>query len=180
MPAGSGYGQRKALIAIMDIGTNTELILGRQDKIFAASCPAGPAFRRWKNLVRDAGIAGAIENVSLGAAGSVSLRVIGGGPPEGICGSGLVDLSSELLKQNRMNALGRFQDGEERIVLDAEREIYFAEGDVYELAQAKGANVAGLQILFDDYGVGFDDVDVFYLAGGLAGIWGWNPPNGSA
>ncbi len=157
----------KRLIAIMDIGTNTELILGRQDKIFAASCPAGPAFEGGKISCGMPGLPGAIENVSLGAAGSVSLRVIGGGPPEGICGSGLVDLLSELLKHNRMNALGRFQDGEERIVLDAEREIYFAEGDVNELAQAKGANVAGLQILFDDYGVGFDDVDVFYLAGGF-------------
>jgi uncharacterized 2Fe-2S/4Fe-4S cluster protein (DUF4445 family) len=105
--------------------------------------------------------------VSIRADGSISLQVIGEGPPEGICGSGLVDLLSELLKHNRMNALGRFEDGEEQIVLDAGREIYFTEGDVNELAQAKGANVAGLQILFDDYGVGFDDVDVFYMAGGF-------------
>ncbi len=27
--------------------------------------------------------------------------------------------------------------------------------------------MAGLQILFDDYGASFDDVDVFYLAGGF-------------
>jgi uncharacterized 2Fe-2S/4Fe-4S cluster protein (DUF4445 family) len=155
------------LIAIMDIGTNTELILGRRDKIFAVSCPAGPAFEGGKISCGMPGLPGAVEKVSIRADGSISLQVIGEGPPEGICGSGLVDLLSELLKHNRMNALGRFEDGEEQIVLDAGREIYFTEGDVNELAQAKGANVAGLQILFDDYGVGFDDVDVFYMAGGF-------------
>ena len=47
------------------------------------------------------------------------------------------------------------------------RGIYFLESDVNELAQAKGANVAGLQVVFSDYGIQFDDIDVFYLAGGF-------------
>ena len=66
-----------------------------------------------------------------------------------------------------MNALGRFEDGVERVTLDAARGIYFLESDVNELAQAKGANVAGLQVVFSDYGIQFDDIDVFYLAGGF-------------
>ena len=67
-----------------------------------------------------------------------------------------------------MNAMGRFEDGLERV--DARcrtRDIYFLEQDVNELAQAKGANVAGLQVVFSDYGIQFDDVAVFYLAGGF-------------
>ena len=36
-----------------------------------------------------------------------------------------------------------------------------------ELAQAKGANVAGLHVVFSSYGIDFDDIDVFYLAGGF-------------
>jgi uncharacterized 2Fe-2S/4Fe-4S cluster protein (DUF4445 family) len=55
----------------------------------------------------------------------------------------------------------------ERIVLDEENNIYFVESDVNELAQAKGANVAGLQTVFANYGIGFEDVDVFYLASGF-------------
>ncbi len=43
----------------------------------------------------------------------------------------------------------------------------FLESDVNELAQAKGANVAGLQVVFSNYGISFDDIDVFYLAGGF-------------
>jgi uncharacterized 2Fe-2S/4Fe-4S cluster protein (DUF4445 family) len=155
------------LVAIMDIGTNTELILGHKDKIFAASCPAGPAFEGGRISCGMPGLPGAIEKVAIHPDGSVTFQVIGGVPPEGICGSGLVDLLSELLKNNRMNSLGRFEDGESEIVLDASRSIRLTESDVNELAQAKGANVAGLQILFDDYGIDFEELEVFYLAGGF-------------
>ena len=157
------------LIAIMDIGTNTELILGNKHKIFAASCPAGPAFEGGKISCGMPGLPGAIERVKLDANGSFSTQVIGGGSPEGICGSGLIDLLSELLGHSRINALGRFENGEDRIVVDAhgDQPVYLTESDINELAQAKGANVAGLHIVFQQYGIRFDDLDIFYLAGGF-------------
>ncbi|MDB6124130.1 MAG: ferredoxin [Pedosphaera sp.] len=157
------------LVAVMDIGTNTELILGNKDKIYAASCPAGPAFEGGAISCGMPGLTGAIEKVAIEPDGSMRLQVIGDGPPEGICGSGLVDLLSELLRVGRINSLGRFEQDEGRIVLDAQgnRPIYFTESDINELAQAKGANVAGLQILFQNFGIPFADLDVFYLAGGF-------------
>ena len=157
------------LIAIMDIGTNTELILGNKNKIFAASCPAGPAFEGGKISCGMPGLPGAIEKVKLNANGSFSTQVIGGGPPEGICGSGLIDLLSELLGHRRINALGRFENGDDRIIVDAhgDQPVYFTESDINELAQAKGANVAGLHVIFHDYGIRFEDLEVFYLAGGF-------------
>ena len=171
------------LVAIMDIGTNTELILGNRHKILAASCPAGPAFEGGKISCGMPGLPGAIEKVVINPDGSMRVQVIGDAlrrvappsaygaerPAEGICGSGLIDLLSELLKNERMNALGRFEHGEERIVLDvkSDQPIYFAESDVNELAQAKGANVAGLHVIFDRYGIRFEDLDIFYLAGGF-------------
>jgi uncharacterized 2Fe-2S/4Fe-4S cluster protein (DUF4445 family) len=159
----------KRLVALMDIGTNTELILGNKDKIFAASCPAGPAFEGGKISCGMPGLPGAIEKVKLNPDGLFSVQVIGGGPAEGICGSGLVDLLGELLKNHRLNSLGRFAHGEDRMVLDVNSDapIYFTESDINELAQAKGANVAGLHIVFEQYGVRFEDLDVFYLAGGF-------------
>ena len=66
-----------------------------------------------------------------------------------------------------MNEMGRFVDGQPRVPVDPDRGIYLLESDVNELAQAKGANVAGLQVVFNRYGIQFDDVDVFYLAGGF-------------
>jgi uncharacterized 2Fe-2S/4Fe-4S cluster protein (DUF4445 family) len=155
------------LVAIMDIGTNTELLLGNRHRILAASCPAGPAFEGGAIACGMPGLDGAIEDVAIDDDGRFRLGVIGGGAPEGICGSGLVDLLSELLRTGRMNALGRFEDGLERVTLDAERGIDFLEQDVNELAQAKGANIAGLQVVFNEYGIQFDDVAVFYLAGGF-------------
>ncbi|HXT11422.1 MAG TPA: ASKHA domain-containing protein [Candidatus Angelobacter sp.] len=156
-------------VAIMDIGTNTELILGNKNKIFAASCPAGPAFEGGAIACGMPGLPGAIEKIKILGDDSLQITVIGDTPAEGICGSGLVDLLSELLRTNRMDTLGRFENGEHRFVLDVKSDspIYFTESDINELAQAKGANVAGLRVIFHDYNISFDDVDLFYLAGGF-------------
>jgi uncharacterized 2Fe-2S/4Fe-4S cluster protein (DUF4445 family) len=155
------------LIAIMDIGTNTELIVGNRHRVLAASCPAGPAFEGGAVSCGMPGLDGAVEDVRLNEDGTFELGVIGGGTAEGVCGSGLVDLMSELLRTGQMNEMGRFEDGVSRITLDQTRGLHFLESDVNELAQAKGANVAGLHVVFGSYGIRFDDVDVFYLAGGF-------------
>jgi uncharacterized 2Fe-2S/4Fe-4S cluster protein (DUF4445 family) len=156
-------------VALMDIGTNTELILGNRDKILAASCPAGPAFEGGKIACGMPGLPGAIEKITVRGDGAVCVSVIGDVPAEGICGSGLVDLLSELLRTKFINHLGRFENGEYRfdMVVESDSPVYFTESDINELAQAKGANVAGLRVIFHDYGIGFDDADVFYLAGGF-------------
>ncbi len=161
------------LVAVMDIGTNTELIVGNRHRILAASCPAGPAFEGGAIACGMPALDGAIEEVGIAEDGAFRVRVIGDIEPEGICGSGLVDLLSELLRTGRMNAMGRFGDDLRRITIShngergAEAEIYLLESDVNELAQAKGANVAGLHVVFSSYGIDFDDIDVFYLAGGF-------------
>jgi uncharacterized 2Fe-2S/4Fe-4S cluster protein (DUF4445 family) len=154
-------------VMLMDIGTNTELILGNKDRILAASCPAGPAFEGGAIACGMPGLEGAIENVFLREDGTFETTTIGGIPPEGICGSGMVDLLSELLRTDRMNVLGRLEDDRHRMVLDEARNIYFAESDINEIAQAKGANVAGIRIVLKNYGITVDDLEVFYLAGGF-------------
>ena len=156
-------------VAIMDIGTNTELILGHKNKIFAASCPAGPAFEGGAISCGMPALPGAIEKVKIAADGSVLASVLGGAPAQGLCGSGLVDLLSELRRTERINHLGRFENGDERfdLNLDSGTPLYLTESDINELAQAKGANVAGLRVIFHDFGISFDQLDVFYLAGGF-------------
>lgn len=158
-------------IAIMDIGTNTELIVGNKDRILAASCPAGPAFEGGAITCGMPALEGAIEEVAIEDDGSFRLGVIGDGKPEGVCGSGLVDALSELLRTGQMNDKGRFEDDVHRITLwhgaEEDENVYLLESDVNELAQAKGANVAGLHVVFSTYGIDFDEIDVFYLAGGF-------------
>ncbi len=156
------------VVAVMDIGTNTELIVGNKHKVLAASCPAGPAFEGGQIAFGMPGLPGAIEQVTIAEDGAVRTTVIGDVAPEGICGSGLVDLMSELRRTERMNALGRFEHAQDFVVAESDgRPITFSEADINALAQAKGANVAGLQIAFAEYGLRFADLGVFYLAGGF-------------
>lgn len=157
------------LVAIMDIGTNTELILGNKHKILAASCPAGPAFEGGNISNGMPGLPGAVEKVKITNDGSIELKVIGDVSPEGICGSGLIDLLSELLKTEHINSLGRFVHDEKQFTVYSKdsNNIFINESDINELAQAKGANVAGLHTIFNNYGIKFNDIDVFYLAGGF-------------
>jgi len=159
------------LVAVMDIGTNTELIMGNKHRILAASCPAGPAFEGGAISCGMPALDGAIETVAITDDGAFRLGVIGDVPPQGICGSGLVDVLSELLRTGQMNDLGRFEDDIERVTLyrgeTPEEDVFLLESDVNELAQAKGANVAGLHTVVSTYGVDFDDIEVFYLAGGF-------------
>lgn len=165
----TGLHERPVVSVLMDIGTNTEIIVGNRDRIVAASCPAGPAFEGGGVGCGMPALDGAIEHVTLNGSGALKTTVIGNSVPEGLCGSGLVDLMSELLRTDRMNAQGRF---EEELVESARFEvaegIVFTESDMNELAQAKGANVAGLKIVHDIYGFDYDDIDRFYLAGGFA------------
>jgi uncharacterized 2Fe-2S/4Fe-4S cluster protein (DUF4445 family) len=157
------------LIAIMDIGTNTEIVLGNKEKILAASCPAGPAFEGGNISCGMPALSGAIEKFMINKDGTNSIKVIDNSEPQGICGSGLIDLLSELLKNSLMNNLGRLSndEGEFTVYSGSNYEIKINEKDINELAQAKGANVAGLHIIFNNYGINFNDVDIFYIAGGF-------------
>jgi uncharacterized 2Fe-2S/4Fe-4S cluster protein (DUF4445 family) len=156
-------------VAVMDIGTNTELVVGNKHRVLAASCPAGPAFEGGQITFGMPGLPGAIEKVVIGDDGRVETRVIGDVPPEGLCGSGLVDLLAELLRTGRMNVLGRFEEAGQdfAVATNGDRTVTFSEADINALAQAKGANVAGLQIAFAEYGIDYSQLDVFYLAGGF-------------
>jgi len=165
----SGIADRSSVSVFMDIGTNTEIVAGNRDKLMAASCPAGPAFEGGRIVRGMPALPGAIERVRMTEEGAFECSVIGGIEAVGICGSGLVDLMSELLRTGCMNEQGRFEDElEGRVVLDDEEEVFVSEADVNELAQAKGANVAGLRLLLRELGVAFEDVEKVYLAGGFA------------
>ena len=113
------------------------------------------------------GLDGAIEKVHINDDGETEIAVIGDKTPEGICGSGLISLLAELKRTEIMNTFGRLEDDESAFVVDEANNISFLESDVNELAQAKGANVAGLRIVAQSYGRSLAEVDKFYLAGGF-------------
>lgn len=164
-----GIDHEPRTIALMDIGTNTELLLGNREQLLAASCPAGPAFEGGKLSCGMPGLDGAIERVRLDDDGRPDVTVIGDRAPEGICGSGLIDLLSELLRIGQLDTMGRYTaEDTSQFMLDSAQNVYLTEPDIGELAQAKAANASGLHIIFEHYDINYEDVDVFYLAGGFA------------
>jgi uncharacterized 2Fe-2S/4Fe-4S cluster protein (DUF4445 family) len=154
-------------VLFMDIGTNTEVLLGNRDRILAASSPAGPAFEGAGVSFGMSGMEGAIESIRL-EDGSVHWHTIGDLPPRGICGSGLVDLLGELVRTRRITDFGRLADGSGVITVAEDQGITFSDRDISEIAQAKGSNFAAQMILLERFGIEIDDIATLYLAGGFA------------
>ena len=152
---------------LVDIGANTEVIAGTPRRMLAASCPAGPAFEGGHVTNGMPGYEGAIESVAC-SNGRMHYRVIGNGEPEGICGSGLIDLLSELVRHRRMSPRGTFQGSAREIPIVPEKGITLSRGDVSELAQAKAANYAGQLILLRSLRIPPERIGRVYLAGGFA------------
>ena len=163
----TGIADKDEICAILDIGTNTEAIIGNRHRIMAASCPAGPAFEGGGVVFGMPALDGAIERIRL-RGNAVEFEVVQHSKPAGICGSGLVDLLSELLRTEQMNAQGRLSDDRDIFMVDQSSGIFVGEADINELAQAKGANAAGLHVLAQSYGVDLFEIDRLYLAGGFS------------
>jgi len=152
---------------LIDIGTNTEVVVSDGTRVLAASCPAGPAFEG--GLVRFGmpGAEGAIEHARLTNDGW-RLETIGAVPPEGICGSGLIDLLAELRRHAQMTPKGVFANRAPEIIVDESRGITLSREDASNLAQAKAANACGQAILLRHLGIAARELDHVFLAGGFA------------
>ncbi len=155
-------------VMVVDIGTNTEVALAVPGSVVVASCPAGPAFEGGLVEYGMQAVDGAIESIRRERDGSFAYETIGNAAPEGICGSGLIDLLAELRRSEFMNPLGVFSDGSMSLTVEAEAGITFSRADASALAQAKAANTAGQWIVMRHLGVDPGDVDRMYLVGGFA------------
>ncbi|MCI0796946.1 MAG: DUF4445 domain-containing protein, partial [Chloroflexi bacterium] len=113
------------------------------------------------------GYDGAVESVALDG-DAVSYKTIGDTPPEGICGSGLVDLLAELRRTGKMTELGVLENGESEFTFAPDNGLTLSRADISALAQAKSANYAGQFIVMRNYGEPVDKITKLYLAGGFA------------
>ena len=152
---------------LVDIGTNSEIVVSDGTRILAASSPAGPAFEGGGVRYGMPGADGAIEKVRI-VDGRFHISTIGDVPPEGICGSGLVDLLAELRRAGWMSDRGTFADKAHEIHVEPERPITFSRADVGHLSIAKAATAVGQRVLLRQLGLEAADLDRVYLAGGFA------------
>ena len=163
-----GMEDRTDPVILVDVGTNTEVVVGYNGKLLAASCPAGPAFEGGEVTYGMPGYDGAIEKVAINARGLAESRVIGDVEPIGICGSGLIDLLAELRRTGLMDELGKFDDGSGEYEFSESNNLTLSRADISALAQAKAANYCGQAIVLREYGLPIDEFEKLYLAGGFA------------
>jgi uncharacterized 2Fe-2S/4Fe-4S cluster protein (DUF4445 family) len=167
----------KVALAI-DIGTNTEVSMIARGQIACVSCASGPAFEGGHIKHGMMAGPGAIERLSF-AKDKVEYQTVGGTPPTGICGSGIIDAVAQLYSAGVVDASGRMQehprvrvtDGQREFVLVSEEErgvapaVTITQHDVREIQLAKGAISTGLQVLLQSKGIAETDVELVILAG---------------
>ena len=165
-----GFDRKEKVSILVDLGTNGEMAIGNQDKIFVTSTAAGPAFEGGNIICGTGSIPGAISHITYKDNG-FELETIGKQEASGICGTGVIDITYELLKQKLIDETGLLNDKffEDGILLakSKESEIRFYQKDIREIQLAKAAIRAGLETLLVNYGVGYDEIDDIYIAGGF-------------
>jgi uncharacterized 2Fe-2S/4Fe-4S cluster protein (DUF4445 family) len=159
--------EHESPFVVVDIGTNTEVVVGDRARMICASCPAGPAFEGGRLSCGMPAAEGAITHLRRNG-DSWHIASIGNGPVRGICGSGLVDLLAELVRSGEMDELGRFRDGLKTIRVCDRPAVTFTRSDASELAQAKAANAVGQFALLRRFGISPGRVGTYYLAGAFA------------
>jgi uncharacterized 2Fe-2S/4Fe-4S cluster protein (DUF4445 family) len=153
--------ERDELTALVDLGTNGEIVVGNAERMLCASTAAGPAFEAGGIQMGMQATTGAVDQVTV-ADGGLRCHVVGDGAPRGICGSGLVDAIAAGLDLGWVEASGRVAGGRGRLdLLDA---VHVTQADVRQLQLAKGAIAAGIRILLNRWGAG-DRVPRVHLAG---------------
>jgi len=184
----SGMDRDARVRLFVDIGTNCEIVLGNREWLLATAAPAGPAFEGAAIRCGMRAADGAIEVVTM-TPDELSMKVIGDAEPQGLCGSGLVDAVTGLVRLGLLDESGRFIAGEqaalkapglagrltsigkERVFVlhwrgpAAEDSIYLSQRDVRELQFAKAAIATGWHILLEEAGLTEADVKQVLLAG---------------
>jgi uncharacterized 2Fe-2S/4Fe-4S cluster protein (DUF4445 family) len=156
----------------IDVGTNSEIVLGSSARTLATAAPAGPAFEAAQIRCGMRAAEGAIEGVKV-VDGEVTLTVIGDVEPVGLCGSGLVDAVAELVGAGILDNSGRFVLGSsERLGKVGEENVFYLHDDVYlsqrdvrELQFAKASIATGWSLLCRDLGIEPEEISQVLLGG---------------
>jgi uncharacterized 2Fe-2S/4Fe-4S cluster protein (DUF4445 family) len=154
----------------IDVGTNSEIVLGSSARALATAAPAGPAFEAAQIRCGMRAADGAIEGVKI-VGDEVELQVIGDVEAVGLCGSGLVDAVAELVAAGILDQSGKYADhprvtkiGEERVFVLHEN-VYLSQRDVRELQFAKASIATGWNLLCRDLGIAPEEIAQVLLAG---------------
>ena len=174
------------LSVFIDLGTNGEIVFGNQDFLMSCACSAGPAFEGGDISCGMRATDGAIEACTIDPVTmEPTFHVIGeeGQKPVGLCGSGIIDVISELFRCNMISPKGKFIREGKRIRHDkygmgsyvlafqedagSVKDVEINEVDIDNFIRAKGAIFSGIQTLISSLDFDVSMVDNVYVAGGI-------------
>lgn len=177
----AGLLERQGTNLFIDVGTNGEMVIGKEGSLSATSTAAGPAFEGMNITFGMRAAAGAIEYFEISSDRRIEIRTIGGGKAKGICGSGLFDIVGELVRTGIILKNGRFinkdslEDADPlkirlkeyggKPAFEITEDIYLTLSDIRQVQLAKGAVRSGVTALLENLGVQESDVRKVLIAG---------------
>ncbi len=182
----SGIWDKEEMSLFIDLGTNGELVFGNRDFLMSCACSAGPAFEGGDISCGMRATDGAVEACTIDKVTmEPTLSIIGdeGQKCVGICGSGIIDMISELFRTGIINAKGLFVREGARVKRDSHgmgryvvanaeesetgREVSLNEVDIDNFIRAKGAIFSAIDTLLQSVDMSVDMIDKVYVAGGI-------------
>ena len=182
----AGIWDKDEMSLFIDLGTNGELVFGNRDFLMSCACSAGPAFEGGDISSGMRATDGAIEACTIDKETMEPTFEIIGDPGQkvvGICGSGIIDMISELFRCGIINARGLFAREGRRVRRDEHgmgryvvafpeesetgREVSLNEVDIDNFIRAKGAIFSAIDTLLHSVDMTVDMIDKVYVAGGI-------------
>lgn len=162
--AATGMHSNNEFTALIDLGTNGEIVVGNTNQLICASTAAGPAFEGTNISMGMRATTGAVSSFKF-TDNKLIANVIGNTSPKGMCGSALVDAIALLRKTETIGMFGEINSGESSIELVIG--ISLTQKDINEFQLAKAAIAAGLEILCQNLSIQLSDIQQIYIAGGF-------------
>ncbi len=159
-------GQDRKIRLLVDVGTNGEMALAVNGRLYGCATAAGPAFEGAQISMGMPAVAGAVSKV-FAQNGGVLYRTIGDAPAQGICGTGLISAARLMLETGALDETGRMEADSWPVGGSGVR---LTARDIRELQLAKAAIAAGIDTLLHAAGVSARAVDSLILAGGFGSV----------
>lgn len=164
--------KKNEISVFFDIGTNGELVIGNKEFLLCGAGAAGPALEGGVVRTGMRADVGAVDEVKI-RDGNIFVHVIGNSAPQGICGSGIIDLIAELFLEGWIDIRGKFspekspliQARDNQLCVEYAPGLYFYQKDIDEFIRTKSAAHTMVEIMLRESGLELSQADRFYVAG---------------
>lgn len=164
--------KKNEISVFFDIGTNGELVIGNKEFLLCGAGAAGPALEGGVVRTGMRADVGAVDEVKI-RDGNIFVHVIGNSAPQGICGSGIIDLIAELFLEGWIDIRGKLSPEKSPLIQERDNQfcveyapgLYFYQKDIDEFIRTKSAAHTMVEIMLRESGLDLNQADRFYVAG---------------